>query len=121
MAPDHSIVLLVDPDGSDPELWHFVLKVDGVEVPGSAGTVRRELTDGTITSVGERAEWYLTAALLLRDATAREQIRYDMTPQPIPIPPPARTNGPRPRATAGRAKGAGETLADRARRTRPTP
>jgi hypothetical protein len=109
-------VLVVDPDGNSSDLWHFVVMVDGAAVAGSDGMLRCDPLTGSITRVGEWAEWWGTAALLVRAASGRRPIVYDLALPPVPALPPRGPAGPPPRSTAGRAKAAGETLADRAQR-----
>jgi len=112
-------VLVVDPDDESTDVWHFVVMVDDVAVADSVGMLRCDPVTGAITRVGERAEWWGTAALLVRGAATRERIVYDLALPPIPPPPPRRPTGGVPgRSTAGRAKAGGESLADRARRAR---
>jgi hypothetical protein len=110
-------VLVVDPDDESTDVWHFVVMVDDAALADSVGMLRCDPATGAITRVGEWAEWWGTAALLVRTASTRERIVYDLALPPIPAPPSRRPAGVAPgRSTAGRAKAAGETLAGRARR-----
>jgi hypothetical protein len=114
-------ILIVERDAEDPAVWRYGLADGGGELGDRVFQIRHDSPDDW-TPLGDRHGdlFWTTAILLIRPAGEQTRIVYDLTLKPVEAPePPPRPSGARwERSTSGKAKGAGETLRQKAERPR---
>lgn len=120
-------VVVVERDEADPSLWRYGKADREGRLCGDVRRLRYDPAIGAGAPVDPPGPDHPTAVLLVRQAAeSTRRLDWDvgaaMFPQSgsDPEPPPPAERG-WTRATAGKAKGAGETLTQRASRQRPQP
>jgi hypothetical protein len=116
--------LVAERDRDNPLVWWYGL-ADSPTGPLPGGALRYHHDPATMVGkpIDDPSDLYPTVALLVRMAGGRRRLTWDLTYRPLeqlprpPTPPPGSPER-RMRATGGKAKGGGETLARRAERAR---
>ena len=116
--------LIAERDRDSPRIWWYGISdsPDGA-LPPDALRYHYDASTNIGEPIDDPGDLYPTVALLVRMAGDRGRISWDLTYRPVREPPPRPTPPPRHhvRSTAGKAKGVGETLAQRADRARRQP
>jgi hypothetical protein len=114
-------ILIVERDPTDDTVWRYGI----ADAAGQLGTTYRLRLDpaaGFVPLDGQNSNGlWPTVILLVRRSGHRTRIVYDLTIRPVdaaPEPPPRPPGARWERATAGKSKGPGETLSERAERDR---
>jgi hypothetical protein len=116
--------LIAERDPHDLLLWRYGPgDSSSAALPAHAPRYRYDPSSMVGVQIDDAGDLYPTVALLLRMAGARRRITWDLTYRPLPEPPrpPTPPATRHVRSTAGKAKGAGETLGQRANRARGQP
>ena len=116
--------LVAEQDPDNPLTWWYGL-TDSENAVLPDGPLRYHHDPVTMIGnpIDDPGDLYPTVALLVRMAGGRRRLTWDLTYRPVEEAPRPRTPPPgspwrETRATAGKAKGEGETLAERAERER---
>lgn len=123
LTPGHSPsdrVLILERDPTAPAVWRYGLGGDNGQLVADAYRLRHDPEAGS-EPIGDCAEMlWPTVVLLVRQAGGHDRIVYDLTMRPadVPEPPPRGPERRWERSTAGKSKGRGETLSERAQRDR---
>jgi hypothetical protein len=117
-VPDR--ILIVERDPADETVWRYGV-ADQAGRLGATWRLRLDPAASFVPLDGQNSNGlWPTVILLIRRAAGRTRIVYDLTIRPVdagPEPPP-RPEARWERATAGKSKGPGETLSERAERDR---
>lgn len=122
------VLVVVERDPVDLRLWRYGAADATGELTGDARRLRHDRATRCGTPLDPPGPHYPTAVLLVRAAGDRQRAVWDVTaaafaegPGRPPEPPQSPGDGRWRRSTAGKAKGSGVTLRQRAERPRPGP